>query len=147
LAVILTGCLSIHPRAPLELAAADTDQVIEHNFRVPIPVTTAYRNTLVRALECLQHSGRGFFFSVTYRVESEPFDAEVGFARISVRLLSADVITTVITLKPIGTNETEIIGRNLNPRFALGFIGEQDLPNLAKWALGQPIACTTKILF
>ena len=143
-AVSMTGCV-IAPMSPEALSSASAEQVHEVTFTVPVTVNAAYRNTLGKARECWQQTS-GVILTQSFFVEGDPFDAELGFARVSVR--TGSVVITSVTLKPDGPTSTTGVGRNVKVMGGLAHhVGYLDLPNLAAWAEGRLVTCNDKLLF
>lgn len=144
---LLQGCVTTLPKTSDGLAATEREDVSRHRFEVPVPVATAYRNTLRKARECWQQatSAVPLLVTTTFIVEADPYDAGVGFARIAMRQ-GGRMVMAVVTLAPAGDAATRIEARAFVSPIGTS-LGEADVPLMDKWALGQPVECQTKFLF
>lgn len=134
-AALLAGCASPAP-SPESLNAMDAEKSASITEIIELPVQAAYRNFLFRARQCWQVMPRV--------VESDPFDSDLGFARVSVRvtggILMDSFITTTVDFSPINESSTKLVGKSLlNPIAKMP--GHSDFPNFKLWAEGKDAAC------
>jgi hypothetical protein len=128
---LLAGCGSA-ARTPQALQNLPDSKVWQISEVVPVPVEVTYRNLLANARACWRNPTV---------VEEDPFDAKLGYARISVRLvgdlLVESSVTGMVTLYPEGPGATRLEARSLPLLNRLNF---QDLAGRAS---GQKRDCET----
>lgn len=142
---LLQGCATNRPMTGAQLMSTQDESYSRHTFTVPVPVKTAYRNALAKARECWQTSTSIIpgLMSMAFVLETDPFDPDVGYARIAV-VIPGQVALAAATFKPQG-NGTAIEARaKVSP---IGtHLGETDVPLMDKWATGEPVECQLKFL-
>lgn len=143
IAIMVSGCAAISPKSSQELSDAPPEAVVERRFYEAVPVRLAYRNALEKARECWQQTG-GFPFVAAWFVDADPYDPDVGYARIAVRV--SGLVVTVVNLRPTSTESTDIVARAI--KMSGGHhLSHRDLPYLGDWAAARPAKCQDRVLF
>lgn len=139
----LAGCTTLDLSRSAKVLAAPPDTVVEARFLVPLPVATAYRNTVDKARECWQQS-TGLLFTQTSSLELDPFDPVVGEARIAVRM--ERLVQAVVTFKPSGPAATDVLARVPKLGGTAHFFTQADVPFIGAWAAGTPAQCQFRFI-
>ncbi len=143
-AALLAGCSTLDMNRSDNLLTAQPEQVLEHRSTAPVPMGTAWRNTVTKARECWQQS-TGILITVASTLELDAFDPAVGEARIAVRM--ERIIQAVVVLRPAGPDATEVLARVPDLSGTAKFFTEFDLPYIGQWAAGKPVDCQFRFLF
>lgn len=115
-----------------EMMKFPISEVHEVRTVVELPVGVAYRNILNRARIC---------WSNPFVVDSDPYDADVGFAGIAMRMVSPPPgIWTAMEIRPLSPKSSAIVARTPIKLFAgatRGFLVISDLDRIKEIAEGK----------
>lgn len=131
LALVLAGCSSL-AETPSQMMALPVEQIIETKVTAAVPLKTAYRNVLERMRQCWQEPYKA--------VDPDPYDEDIGFARIALRgppaTFQGSTVFRVIELRPASQTSTLLIGRSMTYMF------DPAIEKLQRWAEGKDLECS-----